>query len=125
MVGSTWRRTASTTPSACNAGHALVTYPDRPPAGIWYGRPSGESAYNHTEVHFEKKRYEYTPAIEGDFWYGHHYEMFRMAATFREMVRTRREPVPHREILEVTAIIHAAARSRQERSRLVRLAEVL
>jgi hypothetical protein len=39
-------------------------------------------------LHFEKKRYEYTPAIEGDFWYGHHYEMFRMAATFREMVRT-------------------------------------
>jgi predicted dehydrogenase len=108
-----------------NAGHALVTYPDRPPAAIWYGRPSAESVYNHTEVHFEKKRYEYTPAIEGDFWYGHHYEMFRMAATFREMVRTRREPVPHREILEVTAIIHAAARSRQERSRLVRLAEVL
>jgi predicted dehydrogenase len=107
------------------AGHALVTYPDRPPASVWYGRPGAESFYNHTEVHFERRRYEYTPAIEGDFWYGHHYEMFRMAAAFREMVKTRREPVTHREILEVTAIIHAAAKSRRERSRLVRLAEVL
>jgi hypothetical protein len=41
------------------------------------------------------------------------------------MVRTRREPVPHREILEVTAIVHAAARSLDERGRLVALAEVL
>jgi hypothetical protein len=73
----------------------------------------------------EKKRYEYTPAIEGDFWYGHPYEMFRMAATFRDMVRTRREPIPHREILGVTAIVPAAAKSRTEQSRLVRLAEVL
>jgi predicted dehydrogenase len=108
-----------------NTCHALVTYKDRMPAEIWYGRPSAEFSYNHTEVHFEKKRYEYTPAIEGDFWYGHHYEMFRMAATFRDMVRTRREPIPHREIPEVTAIIHAAAKSRAERSRLVPLAEVL
>jgi predicted dehydrogenase len=105
--------------------HALVTYKDRMPAAIWYGRPGGGFSYNHTEVHFDKKKYEYSPAIEGDFWYGHHYEMFRMAATFRQMARTRREPVPHPEILEVTAIIHAAARSRKERSRLVRLDEAL
>jgi predicted dehydrogenase len=108
-----------------SSSHALVTYKDRMPAAIWYGRPSAEHLYNHTEVHFQKKKYEYTPAIEGDFWFGHHYEMFRMAATFREMVRTRNEPVPHAEILEVTAIIHAAARSRKDQSRLVRLAEVL
>jgi predicted dehydrogenase len=108
-----------------NACHALVTYADRMPAELWYGRPSGEFYYNHTEVHFQKKKFEYTPAIEGDFWYGHHYEMFRMAATFRDMIKTRQEPVPHQEILEVTAIVHAAAKSRQEQGRLVKLAEVL
>jgi hypothetical protein len=32
---------------------------------------------------------------------------------------------PHQEILEVTAIIHAGAKSLQEKSRLVELAEVL
>ncbi len=105
--------------------HALVTYKDRMPAEIWFGRPNETSEYCHVAVYFQKKRYEYTPSIEGDFWYGHHYEMFRMAATFREMVRTRREPIPHREILEVTAIVHAAARSLKEKSRLVALAEVM
>ena len=70
--------------------HALVTYSDRMPAEVWYGRPDESFEYCHTAVHFKKKPYEYTPSIEGDFWYGHHYEMFRMAATFREMVRTRR-----------------------------------
>jgi hypothetical protein len=105
--------------------HALVTYPDRMPAEIWFGRPDEAVEYCHTSVFFQKKRYEYTPSIEGDFWYGHHYEMFRMAATFRRMVRTRREPIPHREILEVTAIVQAAARSLKEKSRLVELAEVM
>jgi hypothetical protein len=51
--------------------------------------------------------------------------MFRMAQTFRKMVLTGVEPVPHREILEVTAIIHAGAKSLQEKSRLVALEEVL
>ena len=105
--------------------HALVTYTDRMPAEIWFGRPNEASEYCHTAVYFQKKRYEYTPSIEGDFWYGHHYEMFRMAATFREMVRTRKEPIPHQEILEVTAIVHAAAKSLKEKSRLVELAEVM
>jgi predicted dehydrogenase len=105
--------------------HALVTYRDRMPAEIWFGRPNEQWEYNHTAVHFQRKRYEYTASIEGDFWYGHHYEMYRMAATFRDMVRTRREPVPHEEILEVTAIVHAAARSLTERSRLVELKEVM
>ena len=41
------------------------------------------------------------------------------------MVRTRVEPVPHQEILEVTAIIHAAAKSLNEKSRLVNLEEVM
>src|SRR5262249_22022305 len=91
--------------------HALVTYKDRMPAENWFGRPNEVPEYCHTAVYFQKKRYEYTPSIEGDFRYGHHYEMFRMAATFRHMVRTRQEPIPHREILEVTAIIQAGARS--------------
>jgi predicted dehydrogenase len=105
--------------------HALVTYKDRMPAEIWFGRPNESWEYCHTAVHFEKKRYEYTPSIEGDFWYGHHYEMFRMAATFREMLRTRKEPIAHQEILEVTAIVHAAARSLKEQGRLVKLVEVM
>ena len=105
--------------------HALVTYKDRMPAEIWFGRPNETFEYCHTSVFFQKKRYEYTPSIEGDFWYGHHYEMFRMAATFREMVKTRVEPIPHQEILEVTAIVHAAAKSVKEQSRLVKLSEVM
>jgi predicted dehydrogenase len=104
--------------------HALVTYPDKQPAAIWFGRPNEVFEYCHTAVHFQKKRFEFTPSIEGDFWYGHHYEMFRMAATFREMVKTRREPVPHDEIVAVTALVHAAAKSLKEKSRLVDVAEV-
>jgi hypothetical protein len=41
------------------------------------------------------------------------------------MLETGVEPVPHNEILEVTAIIHAAAKSLNEKSRLVSLAEVM
>jgi predicted dehydrogenase len=108
-----------------STNHAFVTYKDRMPAEIWFGRPTEKSEYCHTSVFFQKKRYEYTPSIEGDFWYGHHYEMFRMAATFREMVKTRKEPIPHQEILEVTAIVHAAAKSLKEKSRLVELKEVM
>jgi hypothetical protein len=48
-----------------------------------------------------------------------------MAQTFREMIHTGIEPVPHQEILEVTAIIHAAAKSLEEKNRQVSLAEVL
>ena len=107
-----------------NVCHALVTYPDRQPAAIWFGRPNEQWEYCHTAVHFQKKRFEFTASIEGDFWYGHHYEMFRMAATFREMVKTRKEPVPHDEIVAVTAIVHAGAKSLKEKSRLVELAEV-
>lgn len=104
--------------------HALVTYPDRQPAEIWFGRPNEQWEYCHTAVFFQKKRFEFTPAIEGDFWYGHHYEIYRMAATFREMVRARNEPIPHAEIAAVTDIVFAAARSVKEKSRLVELAEV-
>jgi predicted dehydrogenase len=107
-----------------STAHALVTYPDRMPGEIWYGRPD-VTEYCQTSVHFSKRRFEYTPAIEGDFWLGHHYEMFRMAHTFLQMVRTRKEPVPHEEILAVTAILHAGARSLKERGRLVSLSEVL
>jgi hypothetical protein len=41
------------------------------------------------------------------------------------MLRTGKEPNPHEEILEVTAVVHAAAKSLGEKSRLVELAEVL
>lgn len=41
------------------------------------------------------------------------------------MLETEIEPVPHQEILEVTAIIHAAAKSLNEKSRLVSLGEVM
>ena len=64
------------------------------PAQIWFGRPNPTPEYCHTAIYFAKKRYEYTPSIEGDFRYGHHYEMFRMAATFRQMVRDRQKPIP-------------------------------
>jgi predicted dehydrogenase len=105
--------------------HAQITYTDRYPCHVWYGQPHEKFEYNRTDVYYRKKLYTFTPSIEGDFWYGHHYEMFRMAATFRQMVKTRVEPVPHPEILEVTAIIHAAAKSLKEKSRLVELAEVM
>jgi predicted dehydrogenase len=107
------------------AAHALITYRDKMPAEVWYGRPDMRGQYCHTTVYFAKQAYAFTPAMEGDFWFGHHYEMFRMAHTFREMVRTGREPVPHAEILEVTAIVHAAAKSMRERGRLVQLSEVM
>jgi len=107
------------------AAHALITWPDRMPAEVWYGRPDIAHDYCSTAVHFAKRRFEYTPGIEGNFWLGHHYEMFNMASAFREMVKTRIEPVPHREILEVTAIIHAGVKSLAEKSRLVSLGEVL
>jgi hypothetical protein len=37
---------------------------------------------------------------------------------------TGKEPNSHQEILEVTAVIHAAAKSLQEQSRLIKLDEV-
>lgn len=104
--------------------HALATYKHQMPAEMWFGRPNEHWEYSHTAVHFQKNRFEYTPSIEGDFWYGHHYEMYRLAATFREMTRTGREPIPHDEIIAVTAIVHAAAKSVKEKSRLVELGEV-
>ena len=91
--------------------HALITWPDRFPAHVWFGEPYERFEYCRTDVHFKKKHYMFTPSIEGDFEYGHHYEMFRMAAEFRKMVKTGVEPVPHQEILEVTAIVYAGAES--------------
>ena len=105
--------------------HALITYPDRYPCHVWYGQPFERFEYNRTDVYFRKKLYTFTPSIEGDFAYGHLYEMVRMADAFRQMLRTGKEPNSHQEILEVTAIVHAAASSLKEKSRLVRLAEVL
>ncbi|MBT6156240.1 MAG: Gfo/Idh/MocA family oxidoreductase [Planctomycetaceae bacterium] len=110
-----------------NSAHGLVTYPEGPPAEIWYGRPDlyVGNKYNETSVHFQKGVYRYSPAIEGNFWFGHHYEMFNMARAFREMIRTRVEPTSHEAILDVTAMIYAGAKSLKEQSRLVPLAEVL
>jgi predicted dehydrogenase len=108
-----------------NTCHALLTYDDRMPSEVWYGRPDVGNTYCHTSIHFTKRSFDWTPAIEGNYWYGHHYQMFRLANTFRQMVRTGVEPVPHQEILEVTAIIHAGVKSLSERSRLVELAEVM
>ncbi len=105
--------------------HALITYPDRMPAEVWYGRPDMSGQYCHTTAYFTRGLHAFTPAMENDFWFGHHYEMFRMAHTFREMIKTGREPVPHREIIEVTAILHAGAKSMTERGRLVQLSEVM
>ena len=104
--------------------HGMITYADRYPCHFWFGQPYERFEYDRTDVYFKKKLYSTTPSIEGDFWHGHHYQMFRMAATFREMLLTGKEPVPHAEIQEVTAIVHAAAKSLGEKSRLVSLAEV-
>lgn len=111
-----------------NALHAWLTYPDRMPAEAWYGRPDIVGSYCETTVYFQKyrtKKFSWTPAIEGNFDIGHVFEIYRMADVFRNMIRTRVEPVPHSTILEVTAIIHAAVKSQQEKSRLVALEEML
>ncbi len=108
-----------------NACHALLTYDDRMPAEVWYGRPDIAQFYCHTSAHFTKKTYEWTPAIAGNYWFGHHYQIFRMAQVFLKMVETGVEPVPHQEILEVTGILHAGVKSLQEKSRLVELVEVM
>ena len=105
--------------------HGMITYPDRYPCHVWFGQPYEKFEYDRTDLYFKKKLYNFTPSIEGSFDYGYHYQMFRLIATFREMVRTGKEPVPHQEILEVTAIVHAAAQSLKEKSRLVKLAEVM
>jgi predicted dehydrogenase len=105
--------------------HAQITYADRYPCHVWYGQPFERFEYNRTDVYFKKKLYTFTPSIEGDFAVGHKYEMVRMAAAFRDMLHSGQEPNSHQEILEVTAIVHAAARSLQEKSRLVKLAELL
>ena len=101
------------------------SYEDRMISEVWYGGPDMLKFYCHTSASFTKKTYAWTPAIEDHYWLGHHYQIFRMADVFLEMVRTRVEPVPHQEILEVTAIIHAAAKSLNEKSRLVNLEEVM
>jgi predicted dehydrogenase len=105
--------------------HGFVTFQDRYPCHFWWGQPAEKFEYDRTDVYYKKKYYSYTPSIEGSFNYGYHYSMFRMANTFRHMVQTRVEPVPHQEILEVTAMIHAGAKSAQEQSRLVKLSEVM
>ena len=104
--------------------HGLITYADRYPCHFWYGMPYEKFEYDRTDVYYKKKLYTFTPSIEGDFWYGHHYQMFRLADTFRRMVISGKEPIPHQEILEVTAVVHAAAKSLKEQSRLVKLEEL-
>ncbi len=105
--------------------HGLITYTDRYPCHVWYGQPYERFEYDRTDVYFKKKLYSYTPSIEGAFDLGHHYQMLRMAATFRQMAITGIEPDTHQAILEVTAIVHAGAKSLQEKNRQVKLAEVM
>ncbi|QDU93620.1 Gfo/Idh/MocA family protein [Lignipirellula cremea] len=105
--------------------HALVTFPDRYPCHVWYGQPYERFEYNRTDVYFKKKLFTFTPSIEGDFAFGHKYEIVRMADAFRKMLHTGKEPKPHQEILEVTAAVHAGALSLQEKNRQVRLEEVM
>jgi len=108
-----------------DTAHALITYPDRYPGHCWYGQPYERFEYDRTDVYFKKKLHSWTPSIDTDFVLGHHYWMLHLADAFRKMVQSRKEPIPHREILEVTAIVHACAKSLQEKSRLVKLTEVL
>jgi predicted dehydrogenase len=105
--------------------HAMITFPDRYPCHVWFGQPYEKFEYDRTDLYFKKKLHSFTPSIEGSFDFGYHYQMFRMAAAFRQMLLTGVEPVPLQEILDVTAIVHAAAKSVGERSRLVQLSEVL
>ncbi len=105
--------------------HGLITFADRYPCHVWFGQPYERFEYDRTDVYFKKKLYSYTPSIEGSFELGHHYQMLRMAATFRQMALTGIEPDSHQAILEVSAIIHAGARSLREKSRLVKISEVL
>lgn len=110
------------------AWHTQLVWPDRMPAHAWFGRPDISGSYCQTTLHFQKPRsptYTWTPAIEGNFDVGHTYEIFRMADVFRQMIKTRVEPVPTSTIVEVTAIIHAAVKSTTEKSRLVSLAEMM
>jgi len=104
---------------------ANKSYKDKMPGEVWYGRPDMSKFYCHTSASFTKKTYAWTPAIEDNYWLGHRHQIFRMADVFLEMARIRVEPVPHKEILEVTAIIHSAAKSLNEKSRLVNLKEVM
>ena len=71
------------------ACHALMTYDDRMPAEVWYGRPDVGPTYCSGSAHFTKKTYEWTPAVNGNYWFGHHYQIFRMAQVFLKMVETR------------------------------------
>ncbi|MCE9608579.1 MAG: Gfo/Idh/MocA family oxidoreductase [Planctomycetia bacterium] len=105
--------------------HGLITWPDRYPCHVWFGQPYVGFEYDRTDVYFKKKLLSYTSSIDGDFAYGHKYQMFRMAEEFLKMVRTGVEPIPHQEILEVTAVVWAGAKSLKEQSRLVKLSEVM
>jgi hypothetical protein len=105
--------------------HAMITYADRYPCHVWFGQPYEKFEYNRTDVYFRQKPYSFTPSIEGSFDVGHHYRILRLAAAFRQMLLTGLEPASHDQILEVTAIIHAGARSLKEQSRLIKLREVM
>ena len=105
--------------------HGLITYPDRYPCHVWFGQPYERFEYDRTDLYFKKKLHTFTPSIEGSFDMGYHYMIYRLIATFRQMLLTGKEPVPHQEILEVTAIVHAAAQSLKQDSRLIKLAELL
>ena len=95
------------------------------PGEVWYSRPEILKFYFHTSASITKKTYAWTPSIEDNYWLGHHYQIFRMVDVFLDMVRTRVEPVPHQDILEITGIIHAAAKLLNEKIRLINLAVMM
>jgi predicted dehydrogenase len=105
--------------------HALITYADRMPGAVFCGHRNIANTYNSTSVYFQRDEFTYTPAIEGNYWRGHYYQLFNMQRVFRQMVKTGVEPVPHEEILAVTAVLHAGVKSLSEKSRLVKIEEVM
>jgi len=65
--------------------HHLPVIACRPRCGTVGRDLAGQ--YCQTSVYFARQvPHLHAGRFEGDFWYGHHYEMFRMAHTFREMI---------------------------------------
>ncbi len=84
-----------------------------------------EAVSLYARGHADHARVTFADRMPADICYGHHYEMFRMAATFREMIKTRREPIPHQEILDVTALIPCRGQIARRAKPLVKLAVVM
>jgi hypothetical protein len=104
-------------------GLLTVTYKDRPPATVWMGGDNRGTAYF-------TKRTEVFPlfglAGAKEEWHARYSQTIaHLARTIRDMIRTKRQPFPSRELLEVVAASHAALKSAREKGRGVALTEVL